>query len=386
MRIVVGGAVLDPGWRGGETPTALALVAGLRARGVEVATIETGRSRADLVAMGATPLDLDPLALRRYDRRLEALGPDVVLGFYDYDASLCHATVRRGIPYVSAVHIHWPVCPIGTNYLEPEGPCRGPGAGKCVAHMGRVPVLTHLGPGEAPLPAPLALVVYAKFLSRGHLLRRSSALVVPGRWMKPFLEGHGFPNVHVVPNAIEPSEIPFTEWSGTVKPVLYASGSVREGKGWPDFLQLARELGARRTDCRFRATGVPPDPAVEGVPRLGREAFLRELQAAYVVAVPALWQEPFGMIALEAMCAGRPVVAYASGGLPEIVEHGRDGLLVPPGDRSALANAVERLLDDPALAAEMGRHGRKRAETEFTPGKLIDGYLAVARSVAAERV
>ncbi|MFI5414145.1 MAG: glycosyltransferase family 4 protein [Candidatus Lutacidiplasmatales archaeon] len=381
MRILVGGAVLEPGWRGGETPISNALVAGLRGRGADVVTLSQGRSRADLAAMGVTPFDLDPLALRRYEAVFRREKPDVILGFYDYDSSLAHVATRLGIPYVAAIHIHWPVCPIGTQFLESEGPCRGPSFGRCVAHMGRVPVLTHLGPGEAPLPAILALLVYAKFRTRHRLLSQSTAFVVPGRWMKPFLESRGFENVHVVSNAIDPEEFPFTPWEGQQKSILYASGSVREGKGWPDYLELARRVRVTHPDVRFRATGYGGDDVVDGVPRLGRAAFVAEMQRTYALAVPALWQEPFGMIALEAMSAGRPVVAYASGALPEVVENGRDGLLVAPGDRSALVEATTRLLDDPKLAAEMGRHGRQRAVEEFTLDRMIDGYLAVAKSV-----
>lgn len=381
MRILVGGAVLDPGWRGGETPIARALVAGMRSRGVEVTTVETGRSRTDLVAMGLTPFDLDPLALRRYEKVFREVRPDVILGFYDYDSSLCHVAARLGIPYLAAIHIHWPVCPIGTHFLESEGACRGPSLSRCVAHMGRVPVLTHLGPGEAPLPAALALMVYTKFVTRRRLLGQSTAFVVPGRWMKPFLEERGFHDVHVVPNAISPDEFPFTPWPGGTKTVLYASGSVREGKGWPDFIDLARQIKPTRRDCRFRATGFAGDELIEGVPRLGREAFVKEMQSTYALAVPALWQEPFGMVALEAMSAGRPVVAYASGALPEVVEDGRDGILVRPGDRAGLVRATVELLDDPGRAAEMGRHGRRRVVEEFTLDKMVDGYLGVARSL-----
>ncbi|MCI4357230.1 MAG: glycosyltransferase family 4 protein [Thermoplasmata archaeon] len=381
MRILVGGAVLQPGWRGGETPISNALVVGMQRRGVDVVTLSQGRSRADLAAMGVTPFDLDPLALRRYETVFRREKPDVILGFYDYDSSLAHVAARLAIPYVAAIHIHWPVCPIGTQFLESEGPCRGPSFGRCVAHMGRVPVLTHLGPGEAPLPAILALLVYTKFRTRHRLLSQSTAFVVPGRWMKPFLESRGFENVHVVPNAIDPKEFPFTPWEGPTKSVLYASGSVREGKGWPDFLELAKRVRSTHPEVRFRATGYAGDDVVDGVPRLGREAFVAEMQRTYALAVPALWQEPFGMIALEAMSAGRPVVAYASGALPEVVQDGRDGLLVPPGDRSALVAATKRLLDDPPLAAEMGRHGRERVVDEFTLDRMIDGYLSVANSV-----
>ena len=82
---------------------------------------------------------------------------------------------------------------------------------------------------------------------------------------------------------------------------------------------------------------------------------------ASIAVVPSVWAEPFGLVAVEAMLAGRPVVASDTGGLRDIVEHGTSGLLVPPGDAGALAEAMDRLLGDPALQRRMGEAGRLRA-------------------------
>ena len=67
----------------------------------------------------------------------------------------------------------------------------------------------------------------------------------------------------------------------------------------------------------------------------------------------------------EAMACGLPVVASDISGIPELVEEGRSGLLVPPGDTAALADALQRLYDDPALRRSMGRAGRERIVDEF---------------------
>jgi glycosyltransferase involved in cell wall biosynthesis len=83
-----------------------------------------------------------------------------------------------------------------------------------------------------------------------------------------------------------------------------------------------------------------------------------------LMVLPSLW-EGFGLVLLEAMAAGRPVVASAVGPIPEIVVDGATGLLVPPGDPKALAKAIVRVLADPDLAAALGRAGRARVEGEF---------------------
>jgi glycosyltransferase involved in cell wall biosynthesis len=89
-----------------------------------------------------------------------------------------------------------------------------------------------------------------------------------------------------------------------------------------------------------------------------------------VFVLPSLW-EGFGLVLLEAMAAGRPVVASAVGPIPEIVVDGVTGLLVPPGDSAALAEAVTRLLRDPELAAAYGRAGRARVERELRVDTMV---------------
>jgi glycosyltransferase involved in cell wall biosynthesis len=86
------------------------------------------------------------------------------------------------------------------------------------------------------------------------------------------------------------------------------------------------------------------------------------LAAADVAVVPSLWQEPFGLVALEAMAAGRPVVAFRTGGLPESIVDGETGFLVAPGDETGLADAVARVLARPELAGRLGAAAARRAQ------------------------
>jgi glycosyltransferase involved in cell wall biosynthesis len=99
-------------------------------------------------------------------------------------------------------------------------------------------------------------------------------------------------------------------------------------------------------------------------------------ERAEVVVVPS-FGEGFGMVALEAMERGRPVVASDVGGLPEIVEHGRTGLLVPSGDADALAEALAAVAGDSARAAMMGAAGRERALAEFSQERCTDRIEAI---------
>lgn len=91
--------------------------------------------------------------------------------------------------------------------------------------------------------------------------------------------------------------------------------------------------------------------------------------------------EPFGLVNLEAMAMGKPVVAFAHGALPGIVTDGETGVLIPPGDEAALAKAVVLLLQDPARRAAMGRAGRTRVEECFTAERIASEMEATLQEV-----
>jgi glycosyltransferase involved in cell wall biosynthesis len=139
---------------------------------------------------------------------------------------------------------------------------------------------------------------------------------------------------------------------------------VGEGELRPALQTLARELDIAG---RVIFTGYRDD-----APRL--------MADCDVVAVPSLW-EGFGLVLLEAMNAGKPVVASRVSAIPEIVLDGQTGLLVPPGDAQALASALGRLLGEPALAGEMGRLGRERLRSHFSVERMVDETEQVYRDL-----
>jgi glycosyltransferase involved in cell wall biosynthesis len=106
------------------------------------------------------------------------------------------------------------------------------------------------------------------------------------------------------------------------------------------------------------------------------------VERAEIVVVPS-FGEGFGMVALEAMERGRPVIASAVGGLPEIVEDAGTGLLVPPGDAEALAAGIRELATDRGRAAAMGAAGRARALEEFSQSRCTDRTEALYREALA---
>jgi glycosyltransferase involved in cell wall biosynthesis len=101
--------------------------------------------------------------------------------------------------------------------------------------------------------------------------------------------------------------------------------------------------------------------------------------------VPSIYREPFGLVALEANAAGIPVVASDTGGLPDIIVHGENGLLVRPADPLALRDAIQTLVDDPGLRKRMGAAGRLRSAL-FTADAVVpqfeNAYEAALRKKA----
>lgn len=106
------------------------------------------------------------------------------------------------------------------------------------------------------------------------------------------------------------------------------------------------------------------------------------LAAADVVVLPSL-REGLSLALLEAMAAGRPIVATNLGGTAEALAGGRGGVLVPPGDVVAVARAVGRLLDEPTRADAMGRRARELYEADYRLERMVSDYVALYAEVAA---
>jgi glycosyltransferase involved in cell wall biosynthesis len=149
--------------------------------------------------------------------------------------------------------------------------------------------------------------------------------------------------------------------------------------GGPDADGLAADPEACRLRSLAAQLGVEDRLVLRGrVDRDGMPALLRS--ADLVVCAP--WYEPFGIVPLEAMACGVPVVATAVGGQIDSVVHDVTGLHVPPRDPSALAAAVGDLLDHPERRAEMGRAGARRARERFDFDRIAAATAAVYEDVA----
>jgi glycosyltransferase involved in cell wall biosynthesis len=117
---------------------------------------------------------------------------------------------------------------------------------------------------------------------------------------------------------------------------------------------------------------------------LREEQYIELYSNAALFACPSVY-EPFGIINLEAMACERPVVASAVGGIKEVVVPETTGLLVPPADPRALAEAINRVLRDRAWARALGLAGRRRAEEHFSWTSIAETTKGMYQELLAER-
>jgi len=211
-----------------------------------------------------------------------------------------------------------------------------------------------------------------------------------------FLEANGVEAAKTIPNGIEswnaPSEAEieaFKNKNAVTGPSVLFTGRVRKDKGIDAFLNAAELVMKDVPTARFVINGeqenvephlskISPDlkQAVISTGWLDRDQARLSYFASDVVTVPSLYLDNFPTVNLEAMNAGKPVVGTCFGGTAEIVVSGETGLIVNPRNTLGYAQALVRLLNDSALAKEMGEKGKKRVETVFSLEKQAEAYLS----------
>ncbi len=207
----------------------------------------------------------------------------------------------------------------------------------------------------------------------------------------------------VIPNGVDVDRfrraVPIARWQDGVPNVLFV-GRHEPRKGLVELLKAYRLLRKTGVECRLLIVGTGPQERearrfvmthrlvdVEFLGRVSDEEKAQLFRTAEVFVSPATGKESFGIVLLEAMAAGAPIVASDIHGYKGVLRRGEQGLLVPPRDPKALAAAVERLLGDPGLRAEMSASGRARAE-EFSWDRItakVEAYYGfVIRRLAAQ--
>lgn len=210
--------------------------------------------------------------------------------------------------------------------------------------------------------------------------------------------------VTTIPNGIDLTRFDLAARAGAVDFSSHGTFTVAMIAGlvaWKNhagYLELARQVCARRDDVRFLVVGDGDPEYKQQLKEMAGELGVAQQVnfVGHVDNIPALLKqvdllvhttdrEPFGRVFIEAMAARKPVVAFNSGGAADVVANGETGILVSSGDVNAMAEAVCRLLDAPALRNQMGDAGRKRVEQHYLLEKHCSAVAAVYTHVLYSR-
>jgi glycosyltransferase involved in cell wall biosynthesis len=187
---------------------------------------------------------------------------------------------------------------------------------------------------------------------------------------------------------------PQPEPAGT--PVVILASRLLWDKGVGVFAEAAHLLQQRSVQARLVLVGKPDpgNPAAVDEEQIRawteqgliewwghREDMAQTLAASHIVCLPSSYGEGIPKVLLEAAASGRPIVATQIAGCREIVEHGKNGLLVPQQDPAALADALQQLIDDAQRRRLFGDYGRRKAVREFGLAGVIRETLSVYQSV-----
>lgn len=281
----------------------------------------------------------------------------------------------------------------------------------CVSERlpGAAPTVVHL---HDALPPGTAATAVARAVRRG-----TTALAANSRFTaERFAPGDASVAVvfnpidmaHFEPKPLEQRALRELAGLHPTAPMFGVIAQITPWKGQIDAIRALARIRSELADARLVVAGSPKfvasdtrydNLAYEGelhsvaeqagvadaVDFLGERSDVPELlQALDVVAMPS-WEEPFGRIAVEAMAMGVAVVATSVGGPPEYIEHGVSGLLCPPRDPEALAEAVLSLLTDTARRADIARAGQGAVRTRFATDAYVERMLDVYRSMASAR-
>ncbi len=373
-------------------------VAGLQDCGYEVHLFgaayakswERGKFEPAQLPFPATRLDFSVISFNhrrlpaRFRAAVDAWQPDV--------AVLCDGFFLK--PYVAQALAHYPTvaryyayevacprdmllfndgAPCPNNYLRTPNLCR-----RCALTRlrGEIQDWRLLAWTHEYLAAWAFMPGYRRRLAES--LGRMDAIVVSNELMKTHLAGIS-DRVHIFTGGVDAEASAYHPLRAKApeerKVILMAGRAEDPAKGLQTLVEAGQKLAANRSDFEIWVTHPNRGLSTDWLKAIGwhdHDAIMELHQQADICAVPSMWEEPFGLAAVEAMAACRPVCASRVGGLQRIVRHGETGFLFERGDSADLAYRLTQLLDDAGLRRSMGDAGRRLAEQEYDWKRVIE--------------
>lgn len=315
-------------------------------------------------------------AYREMRRLLEKDRPDVVHvhNLYPlFSPSVLVACRREGVPVVMTVHNFNLTCPTG-QHLYKEMVCEDCVGGheyRCVLKNCRNNILESS-----------AYALRKSFARRFRLFHDNvSVLIALTAFTKRRLRQAGFreDQIAVVPN---PTSIRETTVDRLAGEYVAFAGRVSAEKGVDTLLSAAAQM----PDVPFKVAGDGPVLSemmakaprnVEFLGRLGFDALISFYRRARVLVVPSVCLEQFGMVVVDAMALGVPVIASRIGGLPYVVDDGVTGSLFEPGNPEDLAHQVRRLWEDDQVCVRMGKAAKQKVKQQYSQDTYYHNLMSV---------
>jgi glycosyltransferase involved in cell wall biosynthesis len=309
-------------------------------------------------------------AKRGIEAVLDDFGPHVVHlhnVYHQLSPSVLAPLRRRGIGALMTLHDYKLACPT-YRFLDHGRPCEA-----CLAHRFWEPIRRRCNAGS--LGASAANAVELSLHTLGRAYEPVGVFACPSRFLEGKMrQGKVFPDrLRWIPNFVDVDRVAAASEPGNGRVVF--AGRLSDEKGVDTLVEAVAATPGLEADI---AGDGPRRPALEALAatlgaadritlhgRLPFEAVQGLVRASSVAVCPSRWYENQPLAVLEAFACGRPVVGTGLGGIPELIEPGVDGAIVPPNDPHALGAALHDLADDPARAHAMGAAARAKVERAF---------------------
>ena len=325
----------------------------------------------------------DPEITLGIRRVLKLEQPDIVHAHNWLVYSYLPLAAKRKAGLVVTLHDYSLQCAI-KRFMYRGSPCSGPGVCKCI------------GCANAHYGAIKGGAIYISNQMMGNLERNAVDMFLAVSRVTAENNGlvsSGLP-YQVVPNFVpddlglqQDSQHPLLDQLPKNDFLLFV-GDLSAEKGVKVLLQAFAGLkNAPPLVLIGRRTSDTPEELPPNVLMLGswpHSAVMQAWKRSSIALVPSVWTEPFGMVVIEAMSAGRPLIASRIGGIPDIVTHGESGLLVNPGDTEGLRQAIELLLAKPEMRQQMGKDAEHRS-AEFRASAVIPRIEQIYHSIISQR-
>jgi glycosyltransferase involved in cell wall biosynthesis len=379
---------------GGAERYVVAMREGLRAAGDEVRLLTSdvgtaGDGTAEYRARGSERVIAkamlqiaNPFAVSVLHRALAEFRPDAALvNMFEHQLSPAIFAALRGVPTALSVTDYKGICPVSSKLLPDDRLCHTPPGLVCW----RSGCLT--APHWVRDQARYALIRWGR--------RRTGRVLGCSQWVCRELARHGVEAEHLPPPVPAPG--PTFRRLASEGPTLVYCGRLDRTKGVPLLLRAFARMRPDAPAARLRIVGEGPlRRSLEDLVRehgleeqvsfrglVPPELVEHELADAWAVVVPSLWAEPLGLVAVEAIVRGIPVVASAAGGLGETVEHGTSGLLFANGNENELVSHLEAVATGRAFPSHTVPEAAVRRVTRLhDPETHVERLRGILRSLA----